>query len=88
MSSSMATEVDGPYARDPQTRDAARRYLERTGNADLAEMLGLAEAAPADRCRTCPACNQPYRSGRWECRYADCSRGPAARGVSRDHRRA
>lgn len=34
------TQVDTSYL-DPATRDAARRYLERSGNADITVILGL-----------------------------------------------
>jgi hypothetical protein len=40
------TEVDRSYL-DPETQAAALRYLERTGNADVAAALGLADPPPA-----------------------------------------
>lgn len=43
MSSNLATPVDQTYHQQPETRAAARRYLESTGNADLIEVLGLTE---------------------------------------------
>lgn len=79
----MATEVDRSSRPTPEAEADALAYLTRTGNADLAEMLGLVEPGPAERRGTCPACRQPYRAGRWECRHADCERGPRARGVRR-----
>lgn len=41
--SSIATHLDQPYAQQPETRAAALRFLERTGNGDVAKMLGLIE---------------------------------------------
>jgi hypothetical protein len=57
------------------------------GNADLAEMLGLA-APPAplmDNGRYyCPACKQLLPGdGRKVCKRRGCTAGPAARGVKR-----
>lgn len=36
------TTLDRSYL-DPETREAAKRYLQRTGNADVMEALGLVE---------------------------------------------
>jgi hypothetical protein len=38
--SNMSTEIERTFL-PPETRDAAIRYLERTGNADVMEALGL-----------------------------------------------
>ena len=39
------TDVDRSYL-GPETKAAAARYLERTGNADLLPILGLTESPP------------------------------------------
>ena len=52
MSDSLTTRLDVPYAQQPETRAAAVRYLERTGNADVAVILGLVEdPVAAERAR-------------------------------------
>lgn len=43
MSDSLTTRLDTPYAQQPETRAAALRYLERTGNLDVATILGLVD---------------------------------------------
>lgn len=45
-SSDFAIRVQLPYAQQAETRAAAARYLERSGNADVAAALGLAEDVP------------------------------------------
>jgi len=47
---------------DPATRAAAVRYLTRTGNADVLEVLGLVEAAPARRVAKCVVCGNKLPS--------------------------
>lgn len=83
MTDNLVTELDRTSAPTPEAQADALAYLIRNGHGDLAEMLGLVESGPATRRGTCPSCKQPYRAGRWECRHADCDRGPAARGVKR-----
>lgn len=63
------TPVDKPYAQQPETRDAALRYLKRSGNGDVAQILGLVDP-------TCPLCNDPMpaRGGCRPCRAASTSR--------------
>lgn len=46
MGESITTRLDEPYNQQPETRAAAVRVLTRTGNADLLEILGLAEPTP------------------------------------------
>lgn len=55
----MQTELERPSA-NPATRDAATRYLERTGNGDLLAMLGLVDepSTVAGR-QVCPNCGKP-----------------------------
>jgi hypothetical protein len=55
------TRLDRGLSADDQTRAEVIAYLDRTGNADLIEILGLAvDAGPA----VCPACKKrPPRSG-------------------------
>lgn len=62
MSGDLRTQIDRPYAQQPETREAARRVLERTGNADLIEILGLAEKPGPlviDGRQVCPRCEHP-----------------------------
>lgn len=52
MSDSLTTRLDTPYAQQPETRAAAVRYLERTGNLDVAMALGLVDdPVAAERAR-------------------------------------
>lgn len=46
MTDKLATELDRLAAPSPETRADALAYITRTGNADLAEVLGLAEPSP------------------------------------------
>lgn len=63
--SSIETRVDRPYGQQPETRAAATRYLERTGNTDLIPLLGLDDQADEetvvdeDGRRVCPTCGKP-----------------------------
>jgi hypothetical protein len=69
----------------PETRTAAARYLERTGNADILPILGLAgEPEPASRpakgmalagrvAGTCPVCGNRLAS------HGGCNRRKACR---------
>lgn len=85
--SDLQTPIDRPYAQQPETRAAALRFLERTGNADVAAALGLVDADTEpdelpDFYRTpsgyfaCRACKQRTRTD-GVCRRADCHRGSA-----------
>lgn len=58
-------DVEPPYSRQPATLAAAARYLVRSGNADLLDVLGLAEqeAKPQrfvvrNGRSYCPACDK------------------------------
>lgn len=82
MTDNLGTELDRTFAPTPAIQADALAYLERTGNADLAEMLGLVDAKPRDRA-ICPACGQRYYAGRRECRSRSCELGPASRGAAR-----
>jgi hypothetical protein len=84
----LTTDLDTLYHQHPETLAHARQVVESSGRDDvteLLEMLGLVEAKPRPRRGTCPACKQPYRAGRRECRQVDCERGPRSRvrGVKR-----
>lgn len=60
MGESITTRLDEPYARQPETLAAAARYLTRTGNADVLEILGLADPTPEPvDPGTCGICNNP-----------------------------
>jgi len=55
----LAENYPGPVApQDPDVRANARRYLERTNNADLLEVLGLADPEPPAP-GTCGHCREP-----------------------------
>ncbi|GAA2696414.1 hypothetical protein [Actinoplanes palleronii] len=43
MTDNLTTDLDQTYHQHPDTRAAASRYLERSGNADLLQMLGLVD---------------------------------------------
>jgi len=83
MAGDMQTQLDRPYGQQPATRDAAIRYLERTGNDDLLAMLGLVDAPKpviVDGRACCPVCEEPLRGdGRSSCRRATCPAGPKSR---------
>lgn len=76
----LETHLDRPYAQQPATRAAAVRVLERTGNADLAEVLGLVdEPGPLviDGRQACPRCHKPLpdpiaNGGHKPCRRRAC----------------
>lgn len=81
MSDSLTTRLDVPYAQQPETRAAARRYLERSGNADVIAILGLDDAQPdppAYESRGgklyCRVCERRVQSD-GVCRRADCHGG-------------
>jgi hypothetical protein len=80
MSGDHLTTKTSPPATTAAIRADAVAYLERTGNADLAEVLGLADVAYLP---VCPVCGKPLRAGNRLCRARDCLAGPAARGVKR-----
>lgn len=83
--SSLQTPIDAPYARHPETLAAALRYLERSGNADVAEVLGLVEP-PLELPKPlgdCPICGNRLPSHgvcrrRETCRAAARERGECA----------
>lgn len=52
----VGNQLDSVSVTTPETRDAARRYLERSGSADLLGILGLAPP-------TCPVCSGPLADG-------------------------
>jgi len=90
MSGNMSTQVDSAAsAVSAETRSAAARFLQRTGNADLLEMLGLTSNQHRSRFdengrRLCPACEKPLPSDdRTKCRRAACRLGPTARQVKK-----
>lgn len=63
-------------------RADARRYLIRTGNADVLDVLGL--DALDDGVPRCPGCQQPFAvSDRGRCRRETCPHFLARRGNSR-----
>lgn len=76
----LTTELGAPYARQPETLAAALRYLERSGNADVAEVLGLTgppvelPEPPGD----CPICGNRLPS------HGVCRRREACRAVARE----
>lgn len=80
MADAVATHLDRPYGQQPETRAAAARYLERTGNADVLDMLGLVDdTAPLviDGKHCCPNCRKPLpdpisNGGRKPCRRVAC----------------
>jgi len=82
----MGTEIERTHL-VPETRDAAIRYLTRTGNADVLEALGLDgndRPLVIDGQPCCPACREPYRGdGRTSCRRRKCTLGPTARLVAK-----
>lgn len=78
MADAVVTRLDRPYGQQPETRAAATRYLERTGNADLLGALGLVdEEQPAHP--VCPACDRPLiksKQGGWRsCHRRTCKEG-------------
>lgn len=78
MSDAVVTRLDRPYGQQPETRAAATRYLERTGNADLAAALGLTDDEQPVR-PACPTCEQPLgkaKNGGWRpCQRKTCKDG-------------
>lgn len=56
--SEMSTQLDRPYLH-AGTRDAAVRFLTRTGNADLIDMLGLGDDPEPGERPDCPMCGRP-----------------------------
>ncbi len=83
MSGDMQTQLDRPYGQQPATREAAIRFLERTGNGDLLAALGLVDAPKPrwiDGRACCRVCDQPLRDGgRVSCQRPTCPAGPASR---------
>lgn len=69
--SQMETKLERPRAM-PDTAAAAARYLTRTGNADLLEILGLAGEQPKPR-GNCPVCGNGLAS------HGGCNRRKACR---------
>lgn len=76
-----STHLDRPYAQQDETRAAATRYLERSGNADVAAALGLADdelepepAAPPQPRPSCPRCRKRLRNA-WDgvCQRPGCA---------------
>lgn len=59
----LGTRLSRPHAQQDATLAAATRYLERTGNADLLPILGLADEPETDR-PACPACGNPLSRGK------------------------
>lgn len=85
--SDLGVNLDKAYAQQPETQAAALRFLQRTGNADVAAALGLVDAEPEpeglpDAYRTpsgyfaCRVCKRRTRTD-GVCRRADCHRGSA-----------
>lgn len=76
----LETQLDRPYAQQPDTRAAAARYLTRSGNADLLDVLGLVDnAGPLviDGRQACPRCRRPLpdpisNGGHKPCRRRAC----------------
>ena len=81
MAGDLSTRLDQPYARQPQTRADAARYLRRKSYADLLPMLGLADEPERDR-GVCRKCSRPLSlDGR--CRRRSCYPGlPGKQGES------
>ena len=83
----LSTHLDRPYAQQPATRAAAVRYLTRTGNVDLIEVLGLAdEPGPlvVGGRQCCPRCRKPLpdpitNGGHKPCRRPACLAAGGAR---------
>jgi hypothetical protein len=80
----LGTHLDRPYAQQPDTRAAATRYLERTGHADLLDVLGLGPEPDGpsviDGRECCPSCGKPLpdpvsNGGRKPCRRRACVNG-------------
>jgi uncharacterized protein YbaR (Trm112 family) len=88
MSGDLQTQLDMPYARQPEVRAAAVQALIERGAGDLLKMLGLDDAADegpliVDGKISCPACRRWYRDdGRRSCRTPSCDLGPKSRGVT------
>lgn len=78
MADAVVTRLDRPYGQQPETRAAATRYLERTGNADLAAALGLTDDEQPTH-PACPACERPLikdTHGGWRsCGRRTCKEG-------------
>jgi hypothetical protein len=76
----LGTHLDRPYAQQSATREAAARYLIRSGNADLVDVLGLTEPdhQPGNRpdCYLCGRPRQRETSGGWKpCKRQLCAGG-------------
>lgn len=80
MADSVVTHVDRPYGQQPETRAAATRFLERTGNADMLAPLGLVDDEPPPS-PECPVCGRRLRraklGGFTPCQRQLCSGGPS-----------
>lgn len=83
--STLQTQLDRGESASDQARADVAAYLERTGNADLIEILGLGDGDEPDvlvidEKICCPACRKPYPDdGRRACRKTTCRLGPKAR---------
>jgi len=75
----VVTRLDRPYGQQPETRAAATRYLERTGNADLLAALGLIDDEQPTR-PACPTCGQPLGKGKHG-GYRPCQRRTCQGGI-------
>lgn len=92
----LGVNLDKPYAQQPETRAAAVRFLERSGNTDVAEALGLVEdpiAAARSRAKAaaelhgkgvngvCPICGNGLPSHGVCRRREGCREAARARGL-------
>lgn len=85
MSDAVATRLDRPYGQTPEAQAAALRYLRSSGNADVAEALGLVEPPIGlpEPLGDCPICGNRLPSHgvcrrRETCRAAARARGECA----------
>lgn len=79
MTESITTKVDTSVRVSDNTRATAVRYLVRSGNADLLDMLGLAVAPVA--LHTCPVCGNQRESDGRPCRRRTCAAGSTRRKI-------
>lgn len=70
----VATKLDRNRSADGAMRADARRYLERTGNADLVEILGLTR--DDEGAGFCPRCKKPLPKSGLCRRYNTCRKAP------------
>ncbi|WIM97825.1 hypothetical protein ACTOB_001379 [Actinoplanes oblitus] len=80
----ITTRLDEPYAQQPETRVAATAYLERTGNADLLAVLGLAAEQPHPKIPAAPVASGLCPRGHKLPKHGVCRKSEACREAARE----